>query len=70
LPLGEAGDSYEVAEVALVPIAVVLLEGLHEDFELLAGLAAFGFANQAFLISDELFVSLLDALGLLADLEA
>ena len=28
LPLREAGHSYEVAEVALVPFAVVLLEGL------------------------------------------
>ena len=45
LPLCEAGDSHQVAEVALVPFAVVLLEGLHQDLELLVGLAALGFAN-------------------------
>ena len=68
LPLGEAGSPHELAEVALVPLAVVLLEGLNQDLELFVGLTALGFANQAFLFAYELLVSLLDLLGLLVDL--
>ena len=68
LPLCEAGGPHELAEVALVPFAVVLLESFDKDFELFLVFAALGFANQTLFLADELFLSLLDLLGLVVDL--